>query len=103
MVEAAPAIGPGLVSRAELRVTLQGPDLRLDLLDEATLQRKDHTERLVVLEGDRDELAGEFPVHREAKGSPIGFDHTGKWLNAVLGLVQRAGHHQIVAGFRPKQ
>lgn len=44
-----------------------------------------------------------FPVHREAERHPVGFDHAGERINAVLGPVDGSLNHEVVARFGPEQ
>src|SRR5580704_13710286 len=71
-------LAPRLELAHHLGIGLYGYELRGDFVEIAALDRKDETDRLSRIEMHRPVASGEFPIHREGIGCPVGFDDAGE-------------------------
>ena len=75
---------------------------RLDVVEQRALHRKEETDRLAGVEMNPMVRPGKTPVHGEGKRRPVGLDHAGQRIDAVLRLVWRAADPQIPSRRRAK-
>src|ERR1700742_1191417 len=87
----------------QIAIGLDGPEFGDELLELGPALRNDHADRLVDLESHRCQLAGEFPAHAETRACPVGLDDALERRSAVLRIVRRPAHQEVVASRSAKQ